>query len=239
MRGERCRNGVKELKFVVQHPENIWRREIQTHDNIGTQRQRMDPHERRSVYIGNSTIPGAGEGIIAKRSFQPTDLISYFGGLKTVRENFLFKNMTVSELEDAGSYFYNFGFNCPPHWNINRDLVIDTPNPYRSIVQYRTTLGHKVNHAFPMKKIKKYQMEQNISKLASNFRVENARDIPCIHPFLGKLICLIAGMCFVILFRLIILLYIKMFNWLLLKSSNLFVLISSQPDGASLRYFKQ
>lgn len=210
--GERCRNGVKELKLVVQHPQIIWRREIQTHNNIGTQRQRMDPHERRSVYIGDSTIPGAGEGIFAKRRFQPFELISYFGGLKTFKENFLFKNMTDSELEDAGSYFYNFGVNCPPHWNININLVIDTPHPYRSIVQYRTTLGHKINHAFPLSKIKKYQKEQNISKLASNFRVENARDIPCIHPFLGKLICLIAGMCFVILFRLIILLQIKIFN---------------------------
>ena len=90
--GERCRNGVKELELVVQYPEVIWRREIQTHNNVGSQRKKMDPHERRSVYIKDSPIPGAGEGVFAKRSYGPRDLISYFGGLKTVRENFIFPN---------------------------------------------------------------------------------------------------------------------------------------------------
>ena len=188
--GERCRNGVKELELVVQYPEVIWRREIQTHNNVGSQRRKMDPHERRSVYIKDSPIPGAGEGVFAKRSYGPRDLISYFGGLKTVRENFIFPNLTENEIKNVTSYFYNFGFKVPAEWKIKKDLVIDIPHQYRSIVEYRTTLGHKVNHAFQIQNDKP-------GNAAVNFRYANAEVLPCIHPYLGKLLCLLAGMYFV------------------------------------------
>ena len=37
-----------------------------------------DPYERRSVYVANSTIPGAGEGLFAKRDFEQRELLSYY-----------------------------------------------------------------------------------------------------------------------------------------------------------------
>jgi hypothetical protein len=37
-----------------------------------------DPYERRSVYVAVSTIPGAGEGLFAKRNFEQRELISYY-----------------------------------------------------------------------------------------------------------------------------------------------------------------
>jgi hypothetical protein len=37
-----------------------------------------DPYEKRSVYVAASTIPGAGEGLFAKRNFEQRELISYY-----------------------------------------------------------------------------------------------------------------------------------------------------------------
>jgi hypothetical protein len=37
-----------------------------------------DPYERRSVYVADSTIPGAGEGLFAKRDFEQRELLSYY-----------------------------------------------------------------------------------------------------------------------------------------------------------------
>ena len=97
------------------------------------------------MYVGKSHLPGAGEGLIARRRFHPGDLVSYFGGKKTFRENFLLDNMTAGEKEDAASYFFNIGKDSPGWWGVPRDLVIDTPTGMRDIVDFRTTLGHKAN----------------------------------------------------------------------------------------------
>ena len=54
----------------------------------------MEPHERRSVYIGASHITGGGEGIFARRSFSPGELVSYFNGVRVTEEMMFWDNMT-------------------------------------------------------------------------------------------------------------------------------------------------
>jgi len=151
-----------------------WRSEEQNQTSIGSYRKRTDPHERRSVIVGLSGVPGAEQGIFARRNLFIGDVISYLGGLKTYRRNFLFGNMTQSEREDAGAMFYNFGNNAPPRWQVPPNMVIDIPDPYRNTAEYRTTFGHKVNHKF------------------CSFGECNSRFRMVIHPFMGKLVCVVA-----------------------------------------------
>ena len=54
----------------------------------------VEPHERRSVYIGASIISGGGEGIFARRSFSPGQLVSYFNGVRVTEEMMFRDNMT-------------------------------------------------------------------------------------------------------------------------------------------------
>ena len=59
----------------------------------------MEPHERRSVYIGTSLVSGGGEGIFARRSFLPGELVSFFNGVRVTEEMMFRDNMTkVGEL---------------------------------------------------------------------------------------------------------------------------------------------
>ena len=61
----------------------------------------VEPHERRSVYIGSSLISGGGEGIFARRSFSPGELVSYFNGVRVTEEMMFWDNMTkVGEGDD-------------------------------------------------------------------------------------------------------------------------------------------
>jgi hypothetical protein len=48
-----------------------------TYSGVGNTASR-DPYERRSVYVADSTIPGAGEGLFAKRDFEQRELLSYY-----------------------------------------------------------------------------------------------------------------------------------------------------------------
>ncbi len=50
---------------------------VKTYSGFGNTAHR-DPYERRSVYVADSTIPGAGEGLFAKRDFEQRELLSYY-----------------------------------------------------------------------------------------------------------------------------------------------------------------
>ena len=86
----RCRGGLKELLFgrpPARHDWSTggrnagsiaWRREETNATWLGSWPGVMDPHERRSVYVARSGIPDSGEGLFARRSFLPGELVSYF-----------------------------------------------------------------------------------------------------------------------------------------------------------------
>ena len=41
----------------------------------------MDPIDHRNVYVGKSGIPGAGEGLFARRDILPGEIITLYPGL--------------------------------------------------------------------------------------------------------------------------------------------------------------
>ena len=80
----RCRGGMKELLLADSRPAGgpsparLWRREDTNATFLGSWPLVMDPHERRAVYAAPSRIAGAGEGLFARRSFLPGNLVSYY-----------------------------------------------------------------------------------------------------------------------------------------------------------------
>ena len=148
--GERCAGGKKELLLEPAGKDGgvRWKKEETDHRYTGQHPQVMDPYERKSVYVGQSLIPGSGEGLFARRYFLPGDIVSYFGGTKTYSCNMFFDNLTDSEESSTAAYFFKLGTNLPDRWGYPDNMVLDVPEQYRSIYQYRTTLGHKANHLF-------------------------------------------------------------------------------------------
>ena len=146
--GRRCRGGLMELQMRPSRGDNPLplRRESFAGEFLRANARRMDPFERRSVYAAPSTIPGANEGVWAKRDFLPGDLVSYFVGVYTKEANFLFDNLTSSEYEEARAYYFNLGSHSPTVWGLEKDIVMDMPPDLRTIQTFRTTLGHKINH---------------------------------------------------------------------------------------------
>ena len=131
----------------------------------------IDPFERKSVFVDTSTVEGANEGLFAKRHFRPGDLVSYFSGQRTLQDLILHDNMTVSEMSEAGSYYFNLWNNCVGWWKCTKDVMLEIPHHYRSYLNFRRTLGHKANHKF----------EENNVFYETLF-----------HPALGPIPCLVA-----------------------------------------------
>ncbi|XP_023325406.1 histone-lysine N-methyltransferase SETD7 isoform X2 [Eurytemora carolleeae] len=144
---ERCNMGVKEIQYQVVG-DHVWRRDIPNATHIGLFPNIVDPYERKAVHVRSSNILGSNEGLYSRRNFLPGDLVSYFNGVKTFEENFLFPNLTSEEHWIAQAYYLDLYDMSPTAWNLPKDIVIDIPVQYRSLSQYRTTYTHKTNHKF-------------------------------------------------------------------------------------------
>jgi len=145
----RCHGGLMEIRTKpFKHDAGLpaWRRESFPGEYLRANARRMDPYERRAVYAGPSHIPGANEGIFAKRDYLPGELVSYFIGVLTTEADFLFDNQTNAEYDEARAYYFNLGSHSPKVWGLSKSIVMDIPADLRTIATFRTTLAHKTNH---------------------------------------------------------------------------------------------
>ena len=99
--GERCNSNMKQLLIarVERRKAVTWRRE-RLFNSVGEFGRVSDPHERKSVYVGRSSLAGAGEGLFAKKDFVAGDLVSYFGGVKSFRREFWARNRSEEEVRE-------------------------------------------------------------------------------------------------------------------------------------------
>ncbi|KAJ8262391.1 hypothetical protein GJAV_G00165910 [Gymnothorax javanicus] len=91
-----------------------------------------DPYETQRVYVADSLIPGAGEGLFAKTEVEPNTVMAFYNGVR----------ITHTEVDSRD-------------WSLNgntisldEDTVIDVPEPFNSTDKYCASLGHKANHSF-------------------------------------------------------------------------------------------
>ena len=98
--------------------------------------------------------------------------MAYFNGVRLTEAEIYQSNMTAEAAYQASRYYFSLGYFTPKSWGIHPEICIDVPERFRSVVAYRTTLGHKVNH--------KFSDESN-----SYFEVVK-------HPLFGVIVALVA-----------------------------------------------
>ena len=137
----RCHRGTLELQFAEQDSVASfanwanYKYEKATEKFVTSQETLMDPLDHRNVYVAESGIDGSGEGLFARRTIDPGEIVSLYAGTLVFDEGKLHtENMTMEEMEDA-------------HKNLLSYLdaySLDIPPRYTNIKAYRATLGHKV-----------------------------------------------------------------------------------------------
>ena len=132
---ERCQQGIKEIGLMLNTRDNTVWRPADSESSLRSFARSMEPHERKSVYIGKSRVEGdktvAGEGIFARRLFLPGDLVTYFSGVKTTEEEMFHDNMTSLEEYEASRYYFGLYDFAPLMWQLEKDVVLDIPLEYR------------------------------------------------------------------------------------------------------------
>jgi hypothetical protein len=92
----------------VKNSNPIWRREEVTNSFLGSNPRVRDPYERRNVYVAPSTIPGAGEGLFAKRDMEERELVAYlvYGYMHMFTLSLFPLLLFVFYFMDRGSYLF-------------------------------------------------------------------------------------------------------------------------------------
>ena len=91
-----------------------------------------DAYEQALVYVGQSDIPNAGEGLFAKCDLPENTVSSFYNGIRLTHHEV---DSRVWELNDNTI-------------SLDDKCVIDVPNDCAILDNYVATLGHKANHSF-------------------------------------------------------------------------------------------
>ncbi|KAK9517597.1 hypothetical protein VZT92_022955 [Zoarces viviparus] len=91
-----------------------------------------DPYESQRVFVADSLIKGAGEGLFAKTDADPDTVMAFYNGVR----------ITHSEV-DGRDWALNGNT-----ISLDEDTVIDVPQPCDQTERYCASLGHKANHSF-------------------------------------------------------------------------------------------
>ncbi|XP_049610512.1 histone-lysine N-methyltransferase SETD7 [Syngnathus scovelli] len=99
---------------------------------IATHAMLPDPYESQRVFVADSLIKGAGQGLFAKTDAERDTVMAFYNGIR----------ITHSEVDNRD-------------WTLNgntisldEDTVIDVPQPFDQTERYCASLGHKANHSF-------------------------------------------------------------------------------------------
>ena len=139
---ERCHNGLKEIQ--IRQPRSdvpIFKYSRPDRLRLGDQPKVMDPFTKKNIYIGDGT---KDDGVFARRDIKKGELVMYYSGLLW--------NETEQALYTRNTYHNQ---TWEEWWDVMRNLMsfdgsvkIHIPEPYWNISNFRSTLGHKVNHSF-------------------------------------------------------------------------------------------
>ncbi|XP_062332197.1 histone-lysine N-methyltransferase SETD7 isoform X1 [Osmerus eperlanus] len=91
-----------------------------------------DPYESKRVYVADSLVLGAGDGLFAKVDAEPNTVMAFYNGVR----------ITHSEV-DSRDWALNGNT-----ISLDEDTVIDVPQPFDKMEMYCASLGHKGNHSF-------------------------------------------------------------------------------------------
>ncbi|XP_035388330.1 histone-lysine N-methyltransferase SETD7 isoform X4 [Electrophorus electricus] len=118
--------------FTVDSDSPVYSYDKSTSSCIAGHKMLPDPYESQRVYVGQSLISGAGEGLFAKTEADANTVMAFYNGVR----------ITHSEVDRRD-------------WSLNgntisldEDTVIDVPEPFNLTTNYCASLGHKANHSF-------------------------------------------------------------------------------------------
>ncbi|XP_023133628.2 histone-lysine N-methyltransferase SETD7 [Amphiprion ocellaris] len=119
-------------RFDITANSPVYSYDKSTSSCIATHLLLPDPYENQRVFVADSMIRGAGQGLFAKMDAEADAVMSFYNGVR----------ITHSEV-DGRDWALNGNT-----ISLDEDTVIDVPQPFDQEDRYCASLGHKANHSF-------------------------------------------------------------------------------------------
>ncbi|KAG7517280.1 histone-lysine N-methyltransferase SETD7 isoform X1 [Solea senegalensis] len=119
-------------RFDVPPHSPVYSHDKSTSTCIATHTLLPDPYESDRVFVADSTIKGAGQGLFAKMDADADTVVSFYNGVR----------ITHSEVDSRD---WSLNGNTI---SVDEDTVIDVPPPFDQMDRYCASLAHKANHSF-------------------------------------------------------------------------------------------
>ncbi|XP_026214263.1 histone-lysine N-methyltransferase SETD7 isoform X1 [Anabas testudineus] len=119
-------------RFEITPNSPVYSYDKSTSTCIATHSLLPDPYESQRVFVADSLIKGAGQGLFAKTDTEKDTVVAFYNGVR----------ITHSEV-DSRDWALNGNT-----ISLDEDTVIDVPQPFDQIERYCASLGHKANHSF-------------------------------------------------------------------------------------------
>ncbi|XP_074530164.1 histone-lysine N-methyltransferase SETD7 isoform X2 [Halichoeres trimaculatus] len=112
-------------RFEITPDSPVYSYDKSTSTCITTHTLLPDPYESKMVFVANSMIRGAGQGLFAKMDAEANTVMAFYNGVDS--RDWALNGNTIS---------------------LDEDTVIDVPPPFNLTERYCASLGHKANHSF-------------------------------------------------------------------------------------------
>ncbi|KAM9375981.1 histone-lysine N-methyltransferase SETD7 [Pholidichthys leucotaenia] len=119
-------------RFEIAPNSPLYSYDKSTSTCIATHALLPDPYENQRVFVMDSTIKGAGQGLFAKMDTEADTVMAFYNGVR----------ITHTEV-DSRDWALNGNT-----ISVDEDTVIDVPPPWDQTDRYCASLGHKANHSF-------------------------------------------------------------------------------------------
>ena len=110
----------------------LYRQDISTSTTISSDPHLADPFEEKTVYVAQSGLEGAGEGLFLRRDVQEGDLVSLYNGVRMTEQEARLRK------EDRRSPYRIHG------WD---GKILNIPPGLHFTENYSASSAHKANHA--------------------------------------------------------------------------------------------
>ena len=118
--------------------------------SFGVSPNLTDPFEKSTVYVGPSSVQGAGQGLFLRRRVRAGHLVSFFSGLVLNcvlgASRSAFNRRLEEEVEKHERNKNSLYFSDMVNPGRKFDICVFVPPEYSDLDQYSATLGHKANH---------------------------------------------------------------------------------------------
>ncbi len=126
----------------------FFKREISTLEVMTSHPRLPDPYESEMVVVKPSSVPGANEGLFARKNISPGTVLAFYNGIRRLpKQNF--------DKPDWVKSAYRI---FDPTRKKGERGSLDIPKEYIALNNYCATLAHKTNHSFlPSAEFEEYE----------------------------------------------------------------------------------